>query len=352
MLVKKISVVGRSVHPFSIRAYSAGCVFTDSKLYYEGYDSLDRTGPSIDLHGTFPYENLLDNIRGMYVHSGGALDVLPHAGVRNTFWNIRTPDELERFPDAQNEFLNTTAAGSNTMYKHYPNSILVGVYGREAIINLKGGSTNRTTDAVTIEAFNDQDIPFASLYKAQLYIRKNGATPPPVTEIDLTPTDDSYLRGGASSNDNYGSEGIVRTKTSADGAYTRWPILKFDVNNLSGSIESAVLSLYIDYISDGESSSAENQVYLISDDSGWNENTATWGNLPTLESSVATFTVNSADSGIKEIDLTSFAQSQIDGDGTLSICIKCNTQQFDIKYGSKENANISKRPVLTIIQQQ
>ncbi|AEP31782.1 putative virulence factor (pectin lyase fold protein) [Glaciecola nitratireducens FR1064] len=173
ILTTNVHIQGDFVHPLSIRAWTSGCVFKDISIDTTKFNALDRTGPFIDLHGLYPYENLFENLTGFYVHSGGDLGVLPHSGVRNTFWNIQAPDEIERFDYAIGEFFNTAATQVNKMYQYYPSSIVVGVYrvsGGEVTINRN--PNDRVEPFMQIYNLNQRVVSVESLFNSQVLLRQ------------------------------------------------------------------------------------------------------------------------------------------------------------------------------------
>lgn len=174
ILAKNIEIAGDFVHPLSIRAWTSGCVFQNVSTDTKQFNAIDRTGPFIDLHGLYPYENLFENLDGFYVHSGGDLETLPHSGVRNTFWNIRTPKNLERFEYAEGEFFNTAATQVNKMYEYYPSSIVVAVYntsGADVLINRN--PNDRIEPFIKIYNLNQNSRPVDSLFNSQVQLRQN-----------------------------------------------------------------------------------------------------------------------------------------------------------------------------------
>ncbi|GAC14170.1 glycosyl hydrolase family 28-related protein [Aliiglaciecola lipolytica] len=186
ILTTDIKFEGRYAHPVSIRAWTSGCVFSDLNIVDSAFNDFDRTGPFIDFHGLFPYENLFEKMRGFYVHSGGDSDVMPHSGVRNTLWNIESPEVIDRFPYASNELFNTAATSRSNMYKYYPSSFVVGVYGKNNLqLKINSSSEDRADDFMIINNLNSRDIPFQSLYEKQLEHSKSNFPMPPQSPILL-----------------------------------------------------------------------------------------------------------------------------------------------------------------------
>ncbi len=186
ILTKGITFEGRYAHPVSIRAWASGCVFSDMKVLDSTYNDADRTGPFIDFHGLYPYENLFENMQGFYAHSGGDLDVLPHSGVRNTLWNVETPAVIDRFSYSRNEFFSTTATSANKMYQYYPSTFVVGVYGKDELeVKINKSTEDRVDDFTIIESLNSRDIPFKSLYQQQVELRETQYPLPPKPPVLL-----------------------------------------------------------------------------------------------------------------------------------------------------------------------
>ena len=155
-------------------------VFKNINVNYEEFDFISRTGPFIDFHGLSPYENLFEELDGFYVHSGGDLDVLPHSGIRNTFWNVKTPEAIQRFDYATGEFFNTTATSRNMMYKYHPASIVVGVHGKSgAEILIDRNPYDRVEEFIQVYNFNSSVVPVDSLFEAQKAVREVSFPLPP-----------------------------------------------------------------------------------------------------------------------------------------------------------------------------
>ena len=184
ILTNKVHFAGPFVHPVSVRAWASGNVFSDIKTDHYSYDSVSRTGPFIDFHGLYSYENLFENFEGFYVHSGGDLDVLPHSGVRNIFWNLETPEIIERFSYAKGEFFNTTTTQVNKMYEQHPASVLVGVYGKNnSVVKINRVEQNRLEPFVQTYNLNQNSVPVESLFQAQAALRKSQNPLPPEAPV-------------------------------------------------------------------------------------------------------------------------------------------------------------------------
>ncbi|WP_321492782.1 glycosyl hydrolase family 28-related protein [uncultured Desulfobacter sp.] len=174
-LVQNIGFHARLVHPVTLTMTSSGNVVTQCKTYYEGRNLLSGTDTAMDFHGIFPFENLFERMTGFYVCPGGDLSVLPHAGVRNVFWNIEAPATISGYGEyAQDSFVQTYDFASTssktpaTMYEHYPQAFYIGICRRgNRLITLAGSTKDRRTRWMTVEGLNRPDISVPSLYKMQ-----------------------------------------------------------------------------------------------------------------------------------------------------------------------------------------
>jgi len=146
----------------------------------------------------------------------------------------------------------------------------------------------------------------------------NGTSP--VLEDTLfgiyNPSDDSYIRGGAYSNDNYNSESDLLIKQGSNEAFFRKALVKFDlsaVNFGDTTISHAVLRLYVT-----SANACPITASKIGDD--WSESTLTWDNAPADISSIITTQINVA--GVyAEWDVTSYVMGEIEGDKIISISL-------------------------------
>lgn len=183
LLVSRVSFYAPLVHPVTLTMMSSGNVITDSETYYKGRDEYAGTDTVIDFHGLFPFENLFENLRGFYVCPGGDLSVLPHAGVRNVFWNIIAPQSMSCYTDeADNEFFRTYATATTstktrkTMYEHLPQAFFIGI-SREGgrPLTIGNSSEDKQTKWHAVEGLGKKNIGVVSLYEWQRKSR-NAAT--------------------------------------------------------------------------------------------------------------------------------------------------------------------------------
>jgi hypothetical protein len=175
LLVKAVDFHARMVHPVTVKMMAAGNVFTACRTFYDGRDEQNATDAVIDFHGVFPYENLFENLDGFYVCPGGDLSVMPHAGVRNVFWNIRAPRCMTCYTTAADsefarsyDLIGTSSGRAETMFEHFPQAFYIGIQRKGGLPLTMGGSdTDRFNPWMTVEGLNRAAIAIPSLYDAQ-----------------------------------------------------------------------------------------------------------------------------------------------------------------------------------------
>ncbi|WP_281886292.1 DNRLRE domain-containing protein [Paenibacillus sp. YYML68] len=164
-----------------------------------------------------------------------------------------------------------------------------------------------------------------------------GGTPgTPGTPVTLSPSDDSYIRDGSYAGNNYGTTSSMYLKTSSSGN-TRHTYLKFDLSNLN-SLSSAKLRIY------GSASYATTMTAYKTSDS-WSEATINWNNKPAAGSNAGSVDMNTT-STYYEIDLTSYASSELSGDQVLSVVLIENSGKY-VELNSSENS--TNKPQLVIL---
>ncbi|MBF0260143.1 MAG: virulence factor, partial [Desulfamplus sp.] len=173
--VERADFFARLVHPVSLKNFASGNVITECSTHYDGRDSNSSTDAVIDFHGLFPYENLFDNMRGFYICPGGDTTVMPHAGVRNVFWNIEAPENMSCYTcELKDEFMrtydytNTSSGTPATMYEYQPQGFFVGLTRRSGKkVTMGGDSLDKLNGWMRVEGLNRGNLGIASLYRAQ-----------------------------------------------------------------------------------------------------------------------------------------------------------------------------------------
>lgn len=165
----------------------------------------------------------------------------------------------------------------------------------------------------------------------------------PQDVVILETDEDAFVQDGSSSTTNFGTEQILRVKDSPSTGYTRKSYLQFDLSELN-SVSSAKLLVY------GRNSESSNFItvnaYGVGGDS-WSENTITWDNSPTANSTEEDAALVNDVYMYYEWDLTSLIQSEWAGDQVATIMLEGINDEDDTFYAySKEKDK--NRPKLVI----
>lgn len=136
--------------------------------------------------------------------------------------------------------------------------------------------------------------------------------------VILNTSADSYVRDGSYAGTNYGTATSLVVKNESVAGYRREAYLKFSLSSLGISrCSSAKLKIYCTYTD----TNTPVQAYTVLDDS-WTELGITWNNRPST-GTIALSTQTSGSTGTWYIfDITSFVDSELRGDDTVSICLK------------------------------
>ena len=171
-----------------------------------------------------------------------------------------------------------------------------------------------------------------------------GSTP---VEYTFSPDADTYVRDGAYSSTNFGTDSLMTIKTDAAG-YNRKSFIRFDFSTFPKSqASSAVLRLFVSNVN-----SAPNRTlsfYLVDDDS-WGETSLNWNNMPVPGLKITDRIITATDSGDWiELDITSALNGEFP-DKTISIAIineGITGSKVDCSFSTRETAN---DPVLVIAE--
>ncbi len=186
--------------------------------------------------------------------------------------------------------------------------------------------------------------PNASATGVDFYTKENSNKRPVLsieaTAIDIPANQDSYVHSSNPSN-NYGSTDYTVTKISSD---SRYAFYKFDLRNYSGNASSAKLKLNVKSVT----SNTSRTIYAVSDDS-WTGTTITWNNQPTIGSLLTSNSISTSDDEkYVEWDITSYVQSELSGNGIISICVNDpNATGTGVDFYTEEKGD-SKLPLLSI----
>jgi hypothetical protein len=160
----------------------------------------------------------------------------------------------------------------------------------------------------------------------------------------LTPTADTFVRGGTYELDNYGTltELVVKDGPDTSNLYDRRAYLKFSLSGVSGTVSRALLHLHVSSVQTGATSVP---IKLTATGDSWTESGLTWQSQPTLGSDLTTGGVTGV--GRITLDVTSYVSNQAAGDDQASfVVIGTNTYNYGIDIDSRESVN---KPALEII---
>ncbi len=171
--------------------------------------------------------------------------------------------------------------------------------------------------------------------------------PANVLRVELAPTDDAYVRGGAANeNDNAGTANQLWMKMVNNLDYERESFLRFDLAPLAGQeIREASLVLHaLD-----PDTNATGVIDLVANDA-WNEETVTWANRPTAGIRVDQW---SPSPDFRQVlDLTGEVAQEAAGDGAISLRLAIESQSNSatiFKFASKEYPDPDRRPRLSVV---
>jgi hypothetical protein len=151
----------------------------------------------------------------------------------------------------------------------------------------------------------------------------------------LTATEDAHVQAGNFASKNFGTLTTMEVKTSTSAKENRDAYLKFDLQSLGvGTISSAKLRIYTALSASGSLSTS---VYGVSNTT-WTQSTLNWNNKPARGSVLGSASVTSTAYAWKEIDITSYIQSEwAAGRKTISLALHNGANSSPlIKVNSKE----------------
>lgn len=164
--------------------------------------------------------------------------------------------------------------------------------------------------------------------------------------IDLTypVTADTYVRGGESSDINYGSDVDLMVKKGTKENFFRNTLIKIDLAGEDIQAEEvgrAVLRLYAN-------KTEETTIYASEMDDNWMESDVTWATAPVSGEEFAATDITS-DQRYYEWDLTGYLVSQLNQDGIVSVCLQEHLgANANIYFNSKEASNHHPELVLRV----
>lgn len=164
---------------------------------------------------------------------------------------------------------------------------------------------------------------------------------------ELTTTDDAFVRGGTYAGDNYGTNSSLVVKGHNTDSYRRESYLKFDLSGITETVTNATLRLKVN----NDDAGPTHALRFVSDDS-WSESTITWNNKPATGTSLGSATSPAIGEWF-EVDITAQVQTELSGDGVISLNLHETSNNNYVSYHSNNAADSDNFPrlVLTTIPQ-
>ncbi|MCR2802686.1 CBM96 family carbohydrate-binding protein [Paenibacillus soyae] len=163
-------------------------------------------------------------------------------------------------------------------------------------------------------------------------------------------SEDTYIQGGTSEDDNYGGSPTLKLKRTS--SENRDMFLKFNMPSIDGVVEEAVLQLFVKGIEGSTLTKPEKGYWIdvrgINDDS-WTEMGITYTNAPAEEGAeLARVFVGEAEIGTYvSLDVTSFVKAH--KDATITLRLRGIDSSRGAEYASKEDTTTDK-PAQLILQ--
>jgi len=179
----------------------------------------------------------------------------------------------------------------------------------------------------------------------------------------LTPTDDTFIRAGTKADSIYGALipgfnttewNYLRVRSTATAVDNiRNVYIKFDLNSITGNVNSAILKLTVNMAVGTTAGKLDHADFYTVPDDNWSESTMNWNNAPkrgTLLFGKSFKRKLKADADpTYYFDLTSYVKAELAGNKLLTIhAVDDSVNGSDLRFYSKEAAQDTSRPQLII----
>ncbi len=159
---------------------------------------------------------------------------------------------------------------------------------------------------------------------------------------------DAYVRGGASSEINYGTDANLVIKRGSVEDFFRKTLVKIDLHGEDLSemdIRKAYLRLYAN-------KAAYCEIVCTAIDDNWTETGVTWKNAPAPQNEISSMEINSGNTWY-EWDITDYFRAQMNEDSVVSVCLQDQAAANEnIYFNSREAADHHPELVLIIADTQ
>ncbi|HEX8325335.1 MAG TPA: DNRLRE domain-containing protein, partial [Tepidisphaeraceae bacterium] len=222
-----------------------------------------------------------------------------------------------------------------------------------------GSGSWETIGSVTANAttYTDSTVAGSTTYSYQIIAdnntgssaASNTATIATLPVTNLSPTADTYV-WALNPTTNYGTTATeLNVKNGGSTSTNRYAFFKFDLSNLNGSVNSAVLQIYGKRNNIDDTGPLTFKVYDVPSTS-WTETGVTYNNMPSLGSERGSFVSAAPNSSyaLYQIDLTDYVKAQLGSNTTMAFAIAGATSGASafLSIASKEAA--SNQPKLSL----
>tara|TARA_B100000809_G_scaffold19840_3_gene17496 strand:- start:24977 stop:27685 length:2709 start_codon:yes stop_codon:yes gene_type:complete len=166
--------------------------------------------------------------------------------------------------------------------------------------------------------------------------------PKPTLPIIRFPVAETYVDSGKP--DKYfGSVTKIKVKNSSTKDKVGY--MRFDVSAIDANISSAILHVFT---KNSNNTTITTDIGAVSAD-GWDQHEVNWNDNLEIGDSIGSMTTNNSDDYQKQtVDITAYVQTQIDGDGILSLAFS-QTNGLDVAQQIKTSDFSDENPYLEII---
>jgi len=293
-----------------------GSRVTGPNVFLDNYSA--STHSDIGPHQRWTTGTLFDNVRGGQIrvqNRGSSGSGHGWAGNTTMFWNVvsyKSDIKVDSPLGGINWGIGNTGLEQNGAgyWDNWNNPVLPRSLYLQQLEDRLG---TQAVENVTIPEQRSGDI-----YELlETWAGENEFGEPPSAQT-LFAAEDATVRGGTSSGTNFGTADDLNIKDN-DGSPggDRRSFLKFDLSGISEAVLDATLRLYVINEPPSRPYAVQNALHFVSDDS-WSENSITWNNQPGEDNLISTDDVPIFGQWL-EIDITALVNTEIMGDGVLSL---------------------------------
>jgi hypothetical protein len=149
-------------------------------------------------------------------------------------------------------------------------------------------------------------------------------SPPPIAPRAYAVSEDTFVYSGAQADTVQTLDALLDIRSTASANFSRVPYIKFDINELPGTISNVTLHVY--------SVDLTAPVVAYQTDTGWSASTITWNSRPPFGTSLGTTSVTP---GWNQIDITGL----VTGTGIYSVALDEQNNSGRFYFSSSRGSN-------------